>query len=62
MIIPDAVAYSVSASIISGPLIWIGKSLARIVYEVKTVSMIVRTCPNCQSTVDQIDKANEHSI
>ncbi len=62
MLIPDAFVYSVSAAIVSSPLVWIGKSLARIVIEVKTVSMIVRTCPNCQQTVEQIDKANEHSI
>lgn len=62
MTIPDSVAYSVCATLISAPLIWIGRSLARIVYEVKTVSMIVRTCPNCQSTVDRFDQANEHSL
>ncbi len=62
MMVPDSIVYSVSATIISAPLIWIGRSLARILIEVKTVSMIVRTCPNCQSTVTMIDKANEHSI
>ena len=62
MTMPDSAAYTVCASLISAPLLWIGRSLARIVYEVKTVSMIVRTCPNCQTTVDQIDKANEHGL
>lgn len=62
MTIPDTIIYSTCASIVSAPLIWIGRSLSRIVREVKTVSMIVRTCPGCQPTVDQIDKANEHSI
>jgi len=47
---------------ISGPLWWIGRSLARIVTEVKSTAMIVRTCPGCAETARKMDEANEHTL
>lgn len=51
---------SIVAAIIA-PLVWIGRSCANMAIEMKTVSMIVRTCPNCQTTVQAIDHANGNS-
>jgi hypothetical protein len=62
MTVPDSLIYSACAGIVSAPLVWIGKSLARIVFEVRATSMIVRTCEHCQKAVEQIDKATEHGI
>lgn len=46
---------------IIAPLVWIGRSCANMAIEMKTVSMIVRTCPNCHTTVQAIDNANGNS-
>lgn len=43
-----------------GILGWIGRSLAKMVKEIKMVSLIVRSCPGCKETVDRLHDAEEH--
>lgn len=46
---------------IVGVLYWIGRSTASAAKELKMLSLIIRTCPGCQSTVEKFDNAVNHS-
>jgi hypothetical protein len=56
---PDQVTYIFYSGVL-GVLGWIGRSLMHLVKEVKAVSLIVRTCPNCRDTVTRINEADTH--
>jgi hypothetical protein len=60
MVIPDEAVYTFGGGII-GVLGWIGKSVASAAKELKLLSLIIRTCPGCQKTVENFDNAQEHS-
>lgn len=40
---------------------WIGKSIASAAAELKLLSLIIRTCPGCKTTVQSFDNAQDHS-
>ena len=59
MMQPESATYVFYGGVL-GTLGWIGRSLMHMVKEIKAVSLIVRTCPGCQSTAKKINEANEH--
>lgn len=56
----DAATVKVIGGGIIAVLGWIGRSLMHMVKEMKSVSLIVRTCPGCQDTARKINEAQEH--